>query len=258
MAFKSISSLTSGVNFNTDISANFKAVYDRILYDKYKKSEEKKPSQTFAPSSFRCDRLSFFRLRGVEPDTVSIVDKQLEFSAMVGTACHKEIQNNLKQNIGSQWVDVVDYLQCNKISHEYEIKNRGEFETQLEFKYPPIKFSCDGILKIQDKYYLLEIKTSEYQSFSLLTEPKLQHIDQIKCYCSLLEINNALVLYQDRVYGETKCFEIYVQDYEMQQIFDRMDTVLDYVDKNIAPPKLISSDNWCKYCKYNQKCKQWG
>ena len=108
MAFKSISSLTSGVNFNTDISANFKAVYDRILYDKYKKSEEKKPSQTFAPSSFRCDRLSFFRLRGVEPDTVSIVDKQLEFSAMIGTACHKEIQNNLKQNIGSQWVDVVD------------------------------------------------------------------------------------------------------------------------------------------------------
>ena len=86
----------------------------------------------------------------------------------------------------------------------------------------------------------------------------MQHIDQIKCYCSLLEINNALVLYQDRVYGETKCFEIYVQDYEMKQIFDRMNTVLDYVDKNIAPPKLISSDNWCKYCKYNQKCKQWG
>ena len=258
MAFKSIAATEIGLNFNSSVSSNFKDLYDHIVYQKYKKAEERKPSQTFAPSSFRCDRLSFFRLRGVDPDPVLDINTGLEFSAILGTACHEEIQSNLKNSIGDQWVDVTEYLKTHELSHEYQINKHGELETQIEFFDPPVKFSCDGIIKIGEDFYLLEIKTSEYQSFKSLKEPKPQHIDQVKCYCSLLEISKALVLYQDRLYGDTKCYEVIVQDYEMREIFDRMSKVLSYVEMNIAPPRLPNGDYWCNYCKYKQRCKQWG
>ena len=258
MVFKQISDIDSGLNFNSAISSNFKDLYDKIVYDKYEASEKRKPSQSFAPSSFRCDRLSFFRLRGVDPDPVQVINTELSFSAMLGTACHEEIQANLKSVIGDQWVDVSDYLDAHTLSHDYKIMKHGELETRIEFLNPPVRFSCDGLLKFGDEYYLLEIKTSEYQAFKSLKAPKEQHIDQIKCYCSLLEIHKALVLYQDRLYGTTKCYEVKVTDYEMGEIFNRMNRVLEYVDKNIAPPKLPSGDYWCSYCKYKQRCKQWG
>lgn len=261
MGFKPISETSffnKGLEYNSKLSANFKTMYENIVYEKYKQSEESKPSQTFAPSSFRCNRLSFFRLRGIDPDPVTSIDVPLEFSAMIGTACHREIQHNLKYNIGKQWIAVPEYLQVHKISHEYSINNCSEFETQLEFFNPPVKFSCDGLIQIGDCIYLLEIKTCDSNSFKNLSGPKPQHIDQIKCYCSLLEINDAIVLYQDRVYGNIKCFEIKVSQSEMDEIFKRMEYVLDCVKSNIAPPGLDKSDYWCTYCKYKNRCKQWG
>ena len=258
MTFKPISIAESGLDFNSQVSSNFKTLYDDIVYDKYKQSAGRKASKSFAPSSFRCDRLSFFRIRGVEPDPVVEIDNSLEFSAVLGTACHREIQSNLKNSIGDQWIDVEHYLEKNKLSHEYRIVDKTEFETQLEFINPPVKFSCDGLLRIENEVYLLEIKTSHPQSFKSLSKPKPQHIDQVKCYCSLLQLHKALILYQDRTYGGTKCYELIVRDYEMEEVFNRMNVVLDYVKKNLAPPKLPAGDYWCTYCKYKQRCKQWG
>lgn len=258
MPFKPVSSINSGVSFNSAVSGNFKALYDKILHDKYLKQESRKGSRTFAPSSFRCDRASFFRLRGADPDPVLSVNMQLEYSAVLGTASHKEIQENLKNSLGDQWVDAVDYLNSKQLSHTYKINHHGELETLIEFTCPPVKFSCDGILKIGQKYYLLEIKTSEHQSFSKLSEPKPQHVDQVQCYCALMEFDNALVFYQDRLYGDTKCFEVSVPDYVKSSIFERMEKVQEYAKNNIAPPRLPRGDAWCTYCKYKKRCDTWG
>lgn len=264
MAFKHINSpnLGSGLGFNSSASSELKTTYEKIVKDKYKAQEMSKPSKTFAPSSFRCDRLSFFRLRGVDPDPVLDVNCELEFSAVLGTACHREIQQNLKSSLGDDWVDVSLFLtSTHKLSiepYDYKIVNHGDLETQIEFFNPPVKFSCDGILHLGHEFYLLEIKTSDYQSFKNLSEPKPQHIDQIQCYCSLLELNKALVMYQDRLYGDIKCYELEFPQYKLDEVRDRMRTVLKYVDSNIAPPGLPSGDYWCTYCKYQTKCKQWG
>lgn len=258
MGFKPIADVYTGKDSNSAVSSNFKQMYDHIVYEKYKKNAEHLPSKTFAPSSFRCDRLSFFRIRGVEPDPVVSIDMPLNFTAVLGTASHIEIQTNLKNSIGNQWVDVKDYLSNHVLSHGYQINHHGELETQIEFFNPPVKFSCDGLLNIGNTFYLLEIKTSESSSFSKLSEPKLQHIDQVKCYCALLELHHALVLYQDRLYGQTKCFEVNVSNNDSKEIFDRMNRVMDFVNKNIAPPRLPKGDFWCTYCKYKKRCNQWG
>lgn len=247
-----------GTYFNSAISANFKDLYDNIVRERCKQDNNHLPSQTFAPSSFRCDRLSYFRLRGVPIDEDLPIDVALNFKADMGTHCHKIIQRNLKYSIGNQWVNVSDYLASHPLKHTCSISNFDEFETQLQFFNPPVKLSCDGLLNIGDVYYLLEIKTCEYQSFKKLSSPKDEHIDQVMCYCSLLELNHALVLYQERNSGEIKCFEVTVTDDEMQNIFDRMNRVLQYVEDNIAPPKLPTGDFWCTYCKYRKRCSQWG
>ena len=72
--------------------------------------------------------------------------------------------------------------------------------------------------------------------------------------------DNRMIIYRhlDRLYGETKCYEVTVSPEDMQEIYDRMDRVMKYVNQNVAPPRLDKSDYWCTYCKYANRCKQWG
>ena len=248
----------SASRFNSALSSDFLDDYDNYLTDKILKEESRQPSKTFAPSSIRCKRISWFRLRGVSPEQEVHVDKTLNFSAQVGTACHRTIQENLQSWLGSSWIDVEEYLASSNRPYTYSCTKSGP-ETNVIITDPPIKFSPDGIIKYKDKLFLLEIKTSEYSSFDKLSDPKPQHVDQIKCYCTLLGINNALVLYQDRQYGDFKCYEANVLNYEMEAMWAMFKEVQDYVTKNIAPPKLPSGDPWCTpaHCRYYNKCKEW-
>ena len=254
---KSISEITSEVYFNSAISSNFKDLYDKIIYDKYKEKENRIPSKPFAPSSFRCDRSQFFRIRGVEPDKDINIDKELEFTAELGTFCHKLIQKNLAKSIKNQWISVPEYLESSNIDHEYVVKSNG-YETLVEFLDIPIKFACDGIIRIDDEYYLLEIKTAEHQSFQRLSKPKDNHIDQVNCYCSLLGLNKVLFLYQDRSYGEIKVFEYKVTTPTKNEVFKKINKILDCVENSIAPPRLPKGDWWCNTCVYKKRCEQWG
>lgn len=245
-------------SFNSAVSCNFKSLYDSIVHRNNESKANHKPSKTFAPSSIRCNRLSFFRLRGIDPDVNQVVDDKLEFQAMLGTACHESVQRNLKDGLGDDWVDVKDYLKSHPIQFEYEISNRSEFESFLKFENPPVRFACDGILKVGDEFYLLEIKTSEYQAFKNLETIKEQHLAQVQCYCSLLNLKKALVLYIDRMYGETKCFELEFTQSQLDEVLDNMQYVMQCREDNIAPASLPKGDFWCTYCKYKKRCADWG
>jgi hypothetical protein len=185
-------------------------------------------------------------------------DLTLNFTADVGTACHKFIQENLIELYKDNWISVEDYLREKNPDYEYTVTQSG-FETQVEITDPPIKFACDGILRIGNKYYLLEIKTASYSSFDQLTGPKDQHIDQVKCYATLLDIPNVLMLYVDREYGSMKCFELTVSWDEMQEVKAMFAEVQQLANAMIAPPKLPKNDSWCtaSHCLYYKKCQEW-
>ena len=257
MAFRQLE-IERGSDFNSAVSSNFKAYYDKLVVDEIEKESSRIPSKTFAPSSFRCDRLSYFRLRGVEPDKEAEKDVTLEFTANIGTACHEIIQKRLSESLKDNWIEVSTYLEENPVPYQYKVTKDSKYETKVEFLDPPVRFAVDGIVKFGDEYYLLEIKTSEYNSFKALSEPKPNHIDQVKCYCSLLNIDKALVFYLDRQYGATKCFEVHVPDYEKEEVFKKMEHVLQCIKDNIAPARLPQGDYWCSYCKYKKRCEQWG
>lgn len=259
MPFRS-AELERTASFNSDTSCKFLSAYDEFRAEKIKLHAEKPKSQAFAPSQLRCKRLSWFRLRGVEPDEITTLDIGLNFSAEVGTACHSIIQQNLQEMYGEDWIDVGWYLEnVLKPSYEYSIQKSG-YESLISIVDPPIKFACDGILRIKGIYYLLEIKTSEFSAFQKLSDPKPQHVDQIKCYSALLGLDNALVMYQDRLYGGIKVFEKKYTVVDHKQVWDMFDEVRAAVKSHLAPPGLPSNDPWCtnsNMCPYRSKCAQY-
>ena len=247
--------------FNSAASSDFIDFYENIVDEKITAKNTEPKHKTFAPSSFRCPRVSWFRLRGVQPDEITKPDRVMEFSAEIGTACHEIIQHNLKEALGEDWIEVEDYLKDNPdVGNKYtwELEKSG-YETKISINNPPIRFACDGILRWKGQIYLLEIKTSEFSSFDELTNPKDQHVDQIKCYATLLGIKKVLVLYQDRQYGGLKCFEMTISDNDNRYVLDRFQYVMDMVDANLAPEGLPKGDPWCSsnHCPYYRKCKEW-
>lgn len=252
----------SSINFNSASSLEILDIYNNTLNDKLQKSLSRPKHKTFAGSQFRCDRLSWFRLRGTEPDSQKQPDTTLNFIADVGTACHIRLQTILKDGLGEDWISVEDHineLQTFPFKYEIQSDNNG-LESFINIFDPPIRFACDGIVRIKETKYLLEIKTSEMSSWRDLTEPKPHHIDQVRLYASILDLDKILFIYQERQYGELKSFEISVSRAEKDKILSRMKYVKEMADAGVAPDGLPKGDSWCtpSMCPYYQKCKEYG
>jgi hypothetical protein len=260
MAFKKISSVYS-CGFNSAVSSEFLENYERFLDNKISSEKSELRNKTFSPSSLRCDRQQWFKLRGVEPDVVTSPDRSLSFIADIGTACHRTLQSNLIELLGKDWLEVSDYLSTHDIGREYDLKkSEDSSETLVTFYNPPVRFACDGIVNISGIPYLLEIKTSELSSWQSLSDVKPQHVDQITAYSALLQLPNVLVVYQERQYGGLKCFELKISQSDWKDMFDRFDRVMEHVKTNLAPEGLPIGDKWCtpSYCPYYNKCKEYG
>lgn len=263
MAFRSANLAAHMIKFNSSASAEFLELYNGIIEEEIQQKTAEPKHQTFAPSQMRCDRVSWFRLRGTQPDKITSPDARLKFTAEIGTACHEMIQNKLINKLGSDWIDVDEWVSQNRqIFQNYDMDiHKNGLESQIDMRKPfPVRFACDGIVRFNGKVYLLEIKSAEFSSLNDLIEPKPKHIDQVKAYSMLLQIPDVLFLYIDRQYGELKCFELNVADYEQEWVKEKMQNVLDLVEANIAPEGLPVGDPDCtqNMCPYWKKCKEWG
>ena len=263
MAFRSANLGAHMIKFNSAVSSDFLAMYTELIEDEIRSKNDAVKHRTFAPSQMRCDRVSWFRLRGTEPDRIKSPDIGLNFTAQVGTACHEAIQERLSNSLKEDWISVKDWISMNPEyfkDYKMDIEIKG-YESQIALHSPyPVRFACDGIFRFKDKVRLLEIKTAEFSSLNDLTGPKLKHIDQIKCYSMLLHIPDVIFLYQDRQHGDMKCFEVNVKEYEWDAVRSKMDNVMHLAEVNIAPEGLPVGDPDCNsnMCPYYQKCKEWG
>ena len=118
MGFRSLESIRLA-RFNSSVSSDFLDLYESALDEKIIEGESSIPSRTFAPSQIRCKRISWFRLRGVQPEQEATVDRALNFTAQIGTACHQNIQELLSQKLGADWIDVETFLKSEERPYEY-------------------------------------------------------------------------------------------------------------------------------------------
>lgn len=256
MAFVRAASMRS-FRFNSQTSLNFLDRYEEFRDSKRIEEANKKPSESIAPSSFYCDRLSWFRLRGVDPDKDQHPDSALDWRAKIGTEIHRLIQSDLEELLQDDWIQPEDYLRDNPISYRYTSERFG-YETRFNFTDLNIKFACDGIIRLDGKYYLLEIKTIESSTFENISDSEPRHRDQVKCYCALLNLDGVIFIYVDRTSGNLKCFELQIKQSDKDAVFKRIDNIHKAVETNIAPDRLPFGDNRCSYCKYKKRCKDWG
>lgn len=261
MAFKSWNSQHLA-KFNSADSSDFLDFYEQARDARILSAYDNPSHQTFAPSSFRCKRIQWFRLRGVQPDKPKVADNVLDFTAIVGTALHKMIQETLKAKLGADWLDVGEYIQEHVQNHEKYKLNQvvDSLETQVEIEDPPIRFACDGIIHWKNENILIEIKSSEYASWQDLTDPKSEHVAQTKCYCALLNLKRVFFIYIDRQYGGVKVYDVRYPDHETQQVWADMKEVQEAVEYHLCPEPLPKGDSWCTeaHCKYYRKCAEYG
>ena len=259
MAFKPLNLDAHTFRFDSASGCDLIDLYEKAADAEIRESDEQVKHKTFAPSSFRCKRLNWFRLRGVQPDKIDQTDLVLDFSAHIGESCHRLIQSRLSRALGNDWISVERHFSEFPPEFKYTLEANG-FETFVEINDPPVRFACDGIIQLNGKRYLLEIKSSEYASFNDLLAPKPHHVTRVKCYATLMNISDVLMVYIDRQYGTLKCFEIHVSLSDMQQIRDDMKEVQEAVETNLAPEGLPVGDSWCRsnMCPYYKVCKEWG
>ena len=249
--------LINSIRFNSATSSDFLDLYESAIDEEIQLKSLEPKHKSFAPSSCRCKRLSWFRLRGVQPDKITEPDRGLQFTADIGTACHEIIQKRLSNKLGDCWIDVSKYVADRH--PEYTVTRSG-LEWQIECTDIPVRFACDGIISYQGKLRLFEIKSAEHSSFVDLDRPKDKHIDQVTFYCERLDLDDVLFLYIDRQYGDVKCFEHHVSQPDKDNVKKTCQFVIDMVEANIAPDGLPKGDPDCtsNMCPYYQKCKEWG
>lgn len=233
------------------------------------------PSKTYKPSSMVCMRQMYYMVTGEKPDD-TITDYCSIGMADTGTRRHVAIQEavDAMAGLGYKWryLDVEQYL-AEKWSQgkclDVQVRGKRGVETALFHKTLNISFMCDGIVRYipTGEDFLFEFKNQI--SFKYSHDDKdphsmckfhvdLAHEDQVCTYCMALDLDKALVLYENRDNCNLECPEVFEVTSEMKQA--RVDKILEcdsYVERQIPPP-MHSDTKPCRWCSYRTACKKHG
>jgi len=100
---------------------------------------------------------------------------------------------------------------------------------------------------------IVDVKT--IKSFDYLTEPKHEHKLQVMMYLKSLGIKKGGLLYVKKDDLQIRYFEFDYDELLVTEILDNADLVNQALKTNTPPRK--TKDTWaCKWCAYNNECKE--
>jgi len=216
------------------------------------------PSTYYSPSSLgKCLRNLYYKRNGVEVDPNLEQEVKNCEKAESGTDRHERIQDKLVK-LGSEkydefnivWVDVEEFIKNRQLDY-LEVVSKDEYEALLLDHRYDLRFKVDGILKINGRYYILEIKTDNPDYWGRRTTPSSWHQLQTDCYSLSLGIKKAMYLYEERKDFQKKGIIKEVKEEKKDEIVEKIEIVEDYVERGELPPKDKTK---CKFCKYPVKC----
>lgn len=216
------------------------------------------PSKTFKPSSMNCKRNSYYQIMGTPPDagessynSVGIRNAGSDIHERVQGAVSKMLDNN----IDCEYVDVARFV-AERHLEDIEVREKKGFETKLYNKRYNISFMCDGIIRYNGHYYILEIKTETSHKWYARNGVDPKHYQQAIAYSLSMELPEVIFLYVDRDMLSFKTYLFPVDPGAIQSMKDYIADVQSYVQKQITPPKDENmSKRDCQYCSYKNTCK---
>ncbi len=115
----------------------------------------------------------------------------------------------------------------------------------------------DGILKIDNERYLLEIKTIKDFGFQKLIEqgPIKAHIDQIQLYLYFLKLKKGFLLYENKDNQILKEYSVSLSLPYAEKLIFKLKRLKFLIDNDILPEK--TKETWqCKNCPFREICKK--
>lgn len=223
--------------------------------------ERKAPSMTYKPSSLGgCKRNMYFQVTGAEQDKIK-KNSGLIGICESGTSRHEILQTWVSRmyecGFNCEWVDVETYLEEHPVTGTI-VREKSGMETKCYNKVLNISFLCDGIIKFDGEYYILEIKTEDNFKNQKRLVPEKKHMVQATAYSVCLGIDKVIFLYENRNYCTRKSYLVNVtDDMKNDLVVSEIEEVQSYVDRGQVPPKTEEKKN-CTYCNYKEECKKWG
>lgn len=222
--------------------------------------EEWPPTRTYKPSSIGgCIRNIFYQMTSAELDGTPTDYMGIGIGES-GTDRHEKLQNYVmkmkEQGFDWEWVDVAKYLQEHPVDGTVVMKQTGN-ETKCHSNIYNLRFMCDGIIKHDDEYYILEIKTESTYKFDNHDSPFQAHKMQAACYSLALGIEQVIFLYENRDILQKKAFLVEVTDDMLDEVIDKIAECNEYISSDIVPPKSDLPKD-CQYCKYKRQCRRDG
>lgn len=220
------------------------------------------PSQTYKPSSLKCDRNMYYQVIGMTPDEVNSSYIGIGICNS-GSDIHERIQQSIldmKANgMDCEYLNVADYVKSRELKDLEIVKepnfDNKEYETKLYHKKLNISFLCDGIIRYKNRYYITEFKTESSNKFWQRQGVDESHYKQATAYSLMLDINEVIFIYICRDNLEMKSYLFKPTSDMKNELIGSIDTVNNYILKKMLPPKQNIPKNICQYCNYRSSCK---
>lgn len=257
-SLKNVCRLIEQANNELPVEQSFLADLKRSIELDAKKSA-RIPSKTYKPSSMKCIRNMYYQRIGApvdsEPQSYCLIG-----ICNAGSDIHERIQKavaNMRENgADCEYIDVVEYVESRGLDY-LEVVSKQGMETKLFHKKLGISFLCDGIIKYNGHYYILELKTEASFKWNARTGVDSKHYAQGTAYSTALQINDVIFVYINRDVLDMKAYMFTPTDDQKQELIGKIDECESYVKKHITPPmptNLTKSD--CNYCSYKTVCKK--
>lgn len=254
----------AGANQSLPVNKIFEAALKTAIEDRDLECA-KKPSKCYTPSGLNCIRNMYYKRTQtpMDKDPKSYGDIG---GADTGTRRHEAIQEVLiwmtKHHNRFLYVDVETYVKKRQEQGrclQLVIQDKFGAEVQLWDRDRDVKFRCDGIIydRQEKQFYLFEFKNQI--SFKAAGKQSVDkaHYCQVVTYCAELDLDAALVTYENRDTLELYVPEIYkVSAYDKQCLMNKIDEcehLVKFATVPAIPDNLSPSD--CRFCNYRKTCK---
>lgn len=232
-----------------DVSAKFLSQFTSTAV-----AEDKpRPLSTFLnPSSLKCPRQACFKGLGYEPGKSVRSINGIGITS-VGSFLHEFTQNVLTKMPDWEFIDVADFVRGND---DLIVLGKSDFETKLESKQYRVHFLVDGVMKHEDKHYLIEIKSMTSKKFYALKDIS-EYKTQIISYATLLGLSDVLLIAIDRDLLNYKVLSYHVTRHDKNEWKSMMQSILTAIhNKKILPVPNNIEKRVCAYCPFKEVCNK--
>lgn len=274
---------------------------EKLKVSLFKSLRESNPQRTpkvdmFSPSSMnKCEREIYYRIHATKPDPdlrPPSLAGRINSILQNGNDRHERLQERLaalkEEGHDIEWVDVAEYVKErpqlgtveippilsdfakdpeNPTEKELEKLERKQkeykegYETKLFNEQISARFLCDGVVKIDGKFYIIEIKTMNMRKWGKAQKtsaPLDEHLEQAACYSITLNINDIIYIYENRDSLDLLLFSHKVTEYQKEQVINKIKRVQEYKKLQKLPPQTLDVKTKCTYCDYKIRCARAG